>query len=128
MSESHEQKSLVSWFKYQYPDKIIFSIPNGSWLSGDKRRRAILARKEKSEGLLPGVSDLFIPEPIFLNGHILYPGIFLELKDKGKTRCYLSTEQEQFIEDMKARGFCATWAAGFEEGKEIIEDYLNGKL
>lgn len=123
MSESKEQQLLVQWFRYQYPDKIIFAIPNAQ-LAGASR-----LQKYKNEGLLPGVSDLFIAVPThslqgFGEKNNAYAGLFLEMKDKGMTQCSLRDNQKQFMEDVEKAGYKACWAAGFEEAKEIIEDYL----
>lgn len=125
MSESIEQQAVITWFRTQYPDKIIFAIPNGAWLSGDAKRRAMIMRKSKKEGLLPGVSDLFIPVPIMPTNGSWFHGLFIEMKAEGKTWCSVSPVQRQFLEDMVAQGYLAIWAAGFEHAKQIIEDYMN---
>lgn len=133
MSESTEQQAIVYWFHAQYPDKIIFAIPNGSWIpvSNIKRRMAYTAKRER-EGLLPGVSDLFIPVRARCQGFTdignagweTYGGLFVEMKNIGKTWSSVSPEQTAFIRDMQLAGYCAQWAAGFDVAKPIIEDYM----
>lgn len=119
MSESDCQKQIVQWFRLQYPDKLIIAIPNGSWLSGDARRRAILMNKMKREGLVVGASDLFIASP---SGP--WHGLFLELKDDGKTWCHVTKPQRAFMEIVKKHGYAATWSTGFENAKDEIENYF----
>lgn len=129
MSESTEQQALIYWYRMQYPDRMIFAIPNGEWLHGNKLQRIKQMQKAKREGLLPGTSDLFIPEPVWQGaGGEYYHGLFIEMKDVGATQCKVSPEQKQFIEDMRKRGYAAHWAAGFDVAKPIIEDYMRGAI
>jgi hypothetical protein len=125
LSESSEQKKVIEWFKIQYPQfkKRIFAIPNGAYLSGDNRRRAMQMSKLKAEGLAAGVSDLFIAVAKCKHGH----GLFLEMKDTGKTLADVSGKQKDFIKEMMVAGYAAEWAAGFDEARAIINAYLKGK-
>lgn len=125
MSESKEQQAVVRWFRHQYSDKIIFAIPNGSWVAGEGKWKFALINKYKAEGMTPGVSDLFIAVPTFDgDGNIRHCGLFLEMKAEGKTLTSLSKQQKQFIENMRLAGYSAGVAAGFEQAKQIIENYL----
>ncbi len=138
MSESTEQQDLVYWFRTQYPDKIIFAIPNGSWLGGIKGKRAMAyGALRKREGLTPGVSDLFIPEPAGLvelidehgnhyDDAFKQMGLFLEMKNVGETQCAVRPEQKWFLDEMRRRGYAAEWAAGFDQGQAIIKNYMEG--
>jgi hypothetical protein len=76
--------------------------------------------KMKSEGFLPGVSDLVIFEP---RGG--YSCLFLEMKrpDGG----VVSENQLWFIREVEARGAIGFVAAGASEAIEILTDYLGGK-
>lgn len=123
MSESTEQQSVVTWFRFQYPHKIIYSNNNAIKMASRAKNKFALLANLKKEGVLKGVSDLTIAEPV---GE--YHGMYLEMKDKGKTYCSVTQDQRQFISDMKDRGYYATWAAGFEEARQVIIDYLKGKL
>jgi len=103
VSEHIEQTNFINWFKVNYPKIIIFAIPNGGFRAG------LAGAKLKKEGVLKGVSDLFIPEL----------KLFIEMKRvKGS---YASKEQKQFIKDMIALGYKAEIAKGFEAAKKIIE-------
>ena len=123
MSEKTEQKSLVSWFNIQYKDAIIMAIPNAQKFLSQAKNMAWLISSMKAEGMVVGASDLFIPYP---KGP--YHGMFLEMKDRGKTYASVSQEQREFIMDMKRQGYYADWAAGFDIGRGIIIPYMAGIL
>ena len=122
MSESTQQIHLIKWFKLQYPGKIIFSIPNALKLGSRAGNKYAMLRNLKNEGLLKGVSDLFVPIP---RGN--YHGLFIELKNIGKTRCSVSEDQRWFIDEMRESGYRAEWAPGFDKAKEIITEYMKGR-
>lgn len=117
MSESSEQQAVVQWFRLKYPNYRIIAIPNGSMIGG--RNKFALIKKYKAEGMTNGVSDLFICVP--RNG---YHGLWLEMKDKGKTASSVSSDQKEWLYDMRHVGYSAGWVAGFEQAKGIIEEYL----
>jgi|APSaa5957512535_1039671.scaffolds.fasta_scaffold33654_2 hypothetical protein len=120
MTESKQQQLLISWFKLQYPGKIIFAIPNGAMLGG--ANRALIGRIRKREGLLKGVSDLFLP---IQKGD--YAGCFIEMKNIGATRCKVSEDQKWFLDEMNTAGYKAEWCAGFDAAKEVITEYMKGR-
>ena len=121
MSEHAEQCAVVKWFKIQYPKhkSRIIAIPNGAVLSGNKLQRAKQMNFLKSEGLKVGTSDLFIA--VTTEKHA---GLWLEMKDKKKTKCTVSKDQEAHMIEMVEAGYAATWAAGFDKAKAIIEEYM----
>lgn len=55
LSEHHEQREFVRWFRQALPDVRIMAIPNGGV------RTAATAGRLKAEGVCAGVPDLFIP-------------------------------------------------------------------
>lgn len=117
MSESTEQQAVIQWFRLAYPKYRLIAISNGQMIGG--RNKFALIKKYKAEGLTPGVSDLFLCVP--KNG---YNGLWLEMKDKGKKENSLSGVQGLWLSDMREQGYRAEWAAGFEEARTIIQDYL----
>ena len=117
MSESTEQQALIQWFNIQYPKYRLISVPNGQMIGG--RNKFALIKKYKAEGLTLGVSDLFLCVP-----RNSYSGLWLEMKAKGKGEKSLSDQQRLWLADMQKIGYRATWAAGFDQAKGIIEDYL----
>jgi hypothetical protein len=54
-SEHEEQSNFVNWFRHQYPDVLIFAVPNGG------SRNQVEAHKLVVEGVVAGVADLCIP-------------------------------------------------------------------
>lgn len=114
--ESAEQKSLVRWFGLQYPKLTMFAIPNGAHLAGDARQRAIKMTNMKAEGLVPGVSDLFLMLPKGDKG-----GLFIEMK---ATKGTVSDAQQDFINEAIAAGYEAKVCFGFDDAKSAIESYL----
>ena len=121
MSESTEQQAVIQWFRLQYPQYHLIAYPNGQWVSGTGNRRYALINKYKAEGMTNGVSDLFLCVP---RGK--YAGLWLEMKDVGKTESSLSPNQKQWMSEMNKIGYLAKWAVGFEIARDIIEGYLEG--
>ena len=68
---------------------------------GGRNKFALIA-KYKAEGLTPGVSDLFLCVP--KNG---FHGLWLEMKDKGKSEKSLSSEQATWLDEMRKQGYAA---------------------
>ena len=116
MSEHAEQVALMQWFKFQHPKLIMFSIPNGAHLAGDNRLRAIKMNNMKAEGLIAGVSDLFLMMPTNK-----YHGLFIEMKVKGGK---LSDSQKEFMGNATLMGYQAVVCYGFEQAKDAINNYL----
>ena len=124
MAETTQQKALIRWFRANYPQLSLnlFSIPNGANFSAAApAKRFGQINKLKAEGMQKGVPDLFLAFPC--NG---FAGLFIELKDEGKTLCSLSKEQADYLELLNDCGYCAVWAAGFDIAKAAIETYLTG--
>ena len=55
-SEHSEQVGFINWFRVQYPNVLIFAIPNG------EKRAITVAKRLKAEGVVRGIPDLFIPQ------------------------------------------------------------------
>jgi hypothetical protein len=111
--ESALQKGCVTWFRYQYRDleKLFFAIPNG----GKRNRRE--AQILKAEGVVAGVSDLFLSVP--RNG---YHGFYIELKwNKNVT----TKEQNLFQAEAGKHGYKTAVIRSFDDFKREIENYLN---
>lgn len=88
--ESKLQVECVKWFRLQFPNLLIFAIPNGN------KRNAITGAILKAEGVLAGVADLCIMKP---NGQCF----FIEMKsEKGKQ----SESQKAFEAYCKTNGYC----------------------
>jgi len=111
-TEHQEQVALVTWFRLQYKHYkyCLFAIPNGG------SRHIVTAVKLKAEGVLAGVSDLFLMIP---KGE--YHGMFIEMKAKGGK---LSESQKEFIKAASLMNYKAVVCFGFDEAKEAITKYL----
>ena len=108
--ESSLQINCVRWFRYEHPDMVLFSIPNGG------KRSAITAKIMKAEGQLPGVADLFLMYP-----HNEYHGLWIEMKTiKGKQ----SEHQLNFQRKAIDFGYQYQIAHSFEEFVSIVTNYL----
>lgn len=93
-TEEHNlQKACVTWFRLQYPNYIIFAIPNGA------KRTARQGHYYKEEGLTAGVPDLMIAEPV---GY--FSGFFIEMKTENKNS-KPSPAQVEMIKKLQARGY-----------------------
>lgn len=110
--EHKEQVALIEWFRFQYPliRGCLFAIPNGGV------RNIGTAIKLKREGVMAGVSDLFLMVPKSPKC-----GLFIEMKAKcGKTQ----ENQLEFQKLAKNMGYEAQVCYGFVEAKETIKNYL----
>ncbi len=114
--ENALQAGCVKWFRMQYPQRIILSIPNGALLGG-KNRYAVLGML-KATGLLRGTPDLLIPEPK-AHAH----GLFIEIKtEKGKV------EQHQFDlhDELEARGYVVDVCRSVDQFIFSVREYFGG--
>lgn len=112
--------ALVTWLNY-HPLLKEFFCKNDN----EGKRTPIQGHNLKRLGLRSGVSDIFIYYPTKT-----YHGLWLEVKRNKK---YSKSErsanswlaQEKFIDRVKSVGFAGHFCYGWNEGKEIIENYLN---
>ena len=133
MSEHDQQVTVVKWFELQYPKyaPLLISYPSGAILGSNIRSRCKTAqrnaiagqvRKLKKEGWRTGIPDLFLAVP---RGE--YAGLWLEMKDEGKTLCSVSKEQRAYIEAFNEVGYAATWCAGSDAAIDVISRYMEGQ-
>jgi len=103
--ESQLQQMCVRYFRYVYPQYVIYATPNGGF------RNSIEAKRLKEEGVLAGVADLTVLLP---HGKILY----IEMKVKGNKQ---TPNQKTFQQKAEALGHTYYVCYSFEEFKDIIE-------
>ena len=89
--ESEIQRACVQWFRLQYPERVIFAIPNGG------RRGIVEAAIMKGEGVLAGAADLFVME-----ARKGLHGLFIEMKSAQGRQTY---HQTAFEAQAKERGY-----------------------
>lgn len=102
--ESQLQSACVRWFRYQYPQNLIFAVPNGG------SRNLLEARNLKTQGVLAGVSDLIVIAPQKV--------IFIEMKiDKGRQ----NENQKTFQQKVEKLGFEYVVCRSIEEFMNICK-------
>ena len=106
------------WFRLQYPDVVIFAIPNGG------SRNQIEAAKLKRTGTLPGVADLFVMRNALIDVNYEYylkHGLFIELK-VGKNK--QTPAQIEFQQKAERAGYSYRVCRSFDEFQTTVENYL----
>ena len=110
-AEHEEQKALIKWCRLHPVAKRIFAIPNGGL------RHPAVGRKLKSEGVRPGVPDLFLPVP---RGN--FHGLFIEMKAKGGR---VTSQQSEELEELTGDGYMTAICWGWDSARDTIESYLS---
>lgn len=116
--EHTEQVTLMQWWslahqQFGIPEQLLFAIPNGG------HRNIIVASKLKSEGVRPGVPDLFLA----VSRHGIH-GLFIEMKKPKGGR--VSQKQFETMELLAEQGYKWAVCHGWIEAKRTIESYLCG--
>lgn len=125
MKESDLQVQVADYLRLRYP-KVLFHSDFGS---GIKLTQGQALKQKRQNGGRRGWPDMFIAEP--MNG---LHGLFIELKKAGtrlkkKDGTWASShleEQNEVLNALQKKGYAAYFAVGFEEAKDIIDDYLGG--
>ena len=125
MKESDLQVQVADYLRLRYPD-VQFHSDYGSGL---KLTQGQAMKQKRQNGGRRGWPDLFVAEP--KNG---LHGLFIELKKAGtrlkkKDGTWASShleEQNEVLNKLQKKGYAAYFAVGFEEAKDIIDDYLGG--
>lgn len=141
MTESELQVMVADYLRLQYPE-VLFHSDFGS---GIKLTMAQAVKQKRQNGGRRAWPDMFIAEPVEAPGApegvmgvpecMKYRfGLFIELK-KANTRLKKRNgewasehiaEQAEILERLRFRGYVAEFAVGFDEAKQIIDDYLKG--
>lgn len=127
-SEDGEQMALFAWAALnvgKYPClKWLYAIPNGGF------RHIAEAAKFVATGTRAGVPDICLPWPKAIRNYELH-GCYIELKIEKRRKeknggC--TEEQVAYLDYLSSAGYyckvCYTW----EEAKETLIAYLEGKL
>jgi len=123
MSERTLHKAVCDYIRYRYKN-VLFN----SDLAGATKLTMGQAVAMKSLRSNRGFPDLVIYRP-----SSWYYGLFLELKQDG-TKLYTKdgrpatphiAEQLECLEKLRTEGYKAEFAVGFDQAKDIIDDYLN---
>ena len=124
ISEADLQVQVADYLRLQYPD-VMFHSDYGS---GIKLTMGQAIKQKRQNGGRRAWPDMALAEP---RGK--YHGAYIELKRPG-TRIFKKDgtqvadehirEQFDVIEQLRKRGYIAEFACGFDEAKEIIDNYL----
>lgn len=116
--ESRMQQSCVSWFRLQYRQFrfLLFAIPNGSKLAGNQTQRAIQGKRLKAEGLVAGVSDLFLSVP---SGDLA--GLYMEAKTETGRQ---SDSQKEFEAAVLEAGYGYCIFRSLPDFQSKVKSYL----
>lgn len=121
--EESLQLGVCQYLRLQYPNVLFTSDASGVRLT---MRQAVDMKNMKSE---KGWPDMFIAEP-----RLGFHGLYIELKKQGEKLfkrdgvTYKNEHLEQqaeMISKLKQRGYCATFAIGFDDAKLVIDNYLS---
>ena len=110
--ESKLQILCVKWFRLQFPNVLIFSIPNGG------QRNLITAKILKAEGTVPGVADLQI-----LKAKKGYNGLYIELKNGKDGK--VSDNQQTIMSKLQSEGYQCEVCRSFDEFRNVVDSYMN---
>ena len=102
---------LINRIRHFHQDVLAFAIPNGG------KRDPKEAARLKREGVLAGIPDVMVAEPV--GG---YHGLFIEMKraEGGST----SPKQKQRIAELQQRGYYCVVCHGVEEGYAAFLSYM----
>jgi len=117
--EHHTQVACVNWFSMQYPKykDLLFAIPNGAFLHGEKTQRIKQWKKLEAEGAKKGVPDLFLAFP-----NHRYHGLFIEMKSAKGT---LSSDQKHYVQLLSSHGYDVCICKSVDDFMNVINSYLS---
>lgn len=122
MSEALEHEMLCNFIKTNYPEVVFLSDASGIKMTMGQAMKWSRLKSHR------GIPDLIILAP-----RGIYHGLMIELKRTGekiymKDGVTLKTdhlkEQDIVLKKLRACGYYAKFAVGFEEAKKIIEKYM----
>ena len=119
MSEWHEQREIIQWFKEIWPEHA-YSIRvsmNGLNLGGG-RKAAIMVNQMRAQGMIDGEADIAILLPRRDFGSLL-----LEHKAEDSPH-RLSESQEKYLDYHNNVGNCAVSSRGIDAAKAAIITYM----
>ena len=108
-TEDQEQAFFVAWFRAQFPNVLIHSIPNG-----DMRHMGVALRMVRT-GVVKGIPDLFIPEW----------RVWVEMKRRRGGR--VRPEQKEVIAYLERVGYTVFVGKGFEDARDKILNFRKEK-
>lgn len=136
MKESTLQCHVADYLRLRYPH-VLFHSDYGSGIKLTPGQSRIQYRQN---GGRRGWPDVFIAEPRTIRrgkDKYYYAGLFIELKREG-TRIYKKdgvsfatshlADQHEVLVALNRAGYLAMFAVGFDQAKQIIDEYLGGPV
>jgi len=129
MSESTEQKEIVSWFRETYPDLApAFSLSMNGVNLGAGKHAAIMMNHLKAQGLTVGECDFKILVP-----RGTFHGLCIELKKtgwkvSGKAAAEKHQKQIDYLNFMTEQGYLAAICIGKTAAIDTIKAYLSSAI
>ena len=134
MTELEVQIQVADYLRLRYPD-VLFHSDYGSGL---RLTPGQAIKQKRLQGGRRSWPDMFIAKPKLTmqdDMPIYMHGLFIELKKAG-THIYKRNgglvadphirEQAKMLRELEQTGYMAVFACGFDEAKEIIDEYLGG--
>ena len=126
ISESQTQQQIAVYLRLNYPN-VMFHSDFGAGVHLTSRQAATQKRQNGGQRAWP---DMFVAEP-----NKGYSGLFIELKREGtrlkrKDGKWASPhleEQAEVLDRLRFRGYKAEFACGFDEARNLIDEYLKGE-
>lgn len=135
MTEAELQTMVADYLRMRYPN-VLFHSDFGS---GIKLTKGQAVKQKRQNGGRRGWPDMFIAEPVEIDkGEISWRnrhGMFLELKKEG-TRVLKKDgtpatehigEQLKVLEALGKKGYACYMVCGFDEAKDVIDEYLGDR-
>ena len=117
--EDGEQAAVFQWAAHFSILRWMFAVPNGG------NRNLKEAVRLKSQGVKPGVSDIFLPRPLHSHTGGGYAGLFIEMKrTKKQGRSSVTEDQKAFQVAMTVAGYKCVTCYGAEQAIAAIREYL----
>lgn len=114
--EGEEQAALIELFRKECPDigHLLIHIPNGG-----SRKNAFEGWRLKKQGVRAGVSDLLLP--VARGGFF---GLWIEFKAAAPHDSPVSTEQKQWLAEMREQGYSACVCLGVDAAIAALRRYV----
>jgi len=122
MNEAREHTMLCTYIKVNYPDVIFTTDLSGVRVSMGTAKKLPQLRSSN------GIPDLLIFEP---RGGM--HGLCIEMKATGKVTHNKDgnvrhdehlIEQNEVLRCLRKKGYCAEFALGFVQGKQLVDEYM----
>lgn len=110
--ETAEQICLFDWIRTQPHIE-----PYAMHIANERRCSIQQGKILKRMGVKAGVADIFVAIP-----RGIYHGLWIELK-AGKNKA--TPLQKEFLANMAKQGYLTACVTGYENAREIIENYIN---